>query len=272
MTASAMMMRRFSELASVFEGESLEHVADKLAHHNIGAVVVLNTTGRLVGIITDSDLVKAFSQRKSELSGLCAKDVMDPDVHTCRSDESELEIMTVMSEKQIRHMAVMSGESFLGLVTLEEAVKQRLLKVRQLTENAQKEADQRKRQAIVDQHLKESWSIFEIFRVVSAVQEQTGLVNLEDRAKQLLWVIGDADSAGQPLQIKDLMVGNRFGTFPTVRRHLDELMEAGLVERAEARDLRSKRFQLSPRGREVFGQMTKAVSNTITPLAIANCC
>ena len=47
---------------------------------------------------------------------------MNPEVFTCRSDETELEILTIMSQKQIRHMAVMLDESVIGLVTLDEAV------------------------------------------------------------------------------------------------------------------------------------------------------
>lgn len=267
MTVSAMMMRRFSAVASVLENENLETVADKLTLHNIGAVVVLSKSGRLLGIITDGDLVKAMSRLRSRFSALTAGDIMNTDVYTCRSDETELEIMTVMSEKQIRHMAVMLGESVVGLVTLDEAVRHRLLKIKQLTEKANRETEEHKRLAVVDQHLKESWSIFEVFRAVSSVQETSGLARLDDRSKQLLWVIGDSDSAGRPIQVRDLMVGHKFGSFPTVRRLLDELVEEGLIEHAMAPDVRGKPFRLSTRGREIFGQMTKAVTATILPLA-----
>jgi len=272
MTVSAMMMRRFSAIASVAETDGIDAVASKLAHQNLGAVVVLGVSGRLAGIITEGDLVKAFAHRKAKLPELVAKDIMNADVHTCRSDETELEIMTVMTEKRIRHMVVMMGESVVGLVTLDEAVRQRLQKVRLLNEMAAQQVDNDRRLALVDQHLKETWSIFEVFRAVSAVQDQTGLNRLDDRSKQLLWWIGEADNMGRPLQVKDLMVGHRLGSFPTVRKHLDELLEAGLIEYAPAFDGRGKPFQLSPRGRDVFGQMTRAVSDTIVPLATASCC
>lgn len=272
MTVSAMLMRRFSAVASVVEDDDLDTVADKLTSHNLGAVVVLSTTRRLIGIITEGDLLEAFSRRKAQLPALKAKDIMNEDVHTCRSDETELEIMTVMSEKQIRHMAVMQGESVIGLLTLDEAVKYRLLKVRQLTEKARQESDKDKRLALVEEHLRDTWSIFEVFRAVCSVQEETGLDKLEDRAKQLLWLIGDGDNAGRPLQLKDLMVGHKWGSFPTVRKNIDELFESGLVEYAIAPDGRKRPLRLSERGREVFKRMTKAVSDTLVPLATASCC
>ena len=267
-----MMMRRFSAVASVVEHDDLQTVTDKLTHHNIGAVVVLSTTGRLVGIITDGDLVKALSRRKSDFFVLTAREIMNSDVQACRSDETELEIMTVMSEKEIRHMVVMLGEGIVGLLTLEEAVKHRLLKIRQLNEQAQKDADNGKRLGILDQHLKESWSIFEVFRVVRSIQEETGLGKLDDRARQLLWVIGDADSDGRQLNVTDLTADNKLGTFPTVRRYLDELVNAGLVENAVAPGGRSRPFKLSELGRLIFGRMTKAVSDTIVPLAAGRYC
>lgn len=266
MTVSAMMMRRLSAIASVTETANIDAVAEKLARHDLGAVLVLGTSGRLIGIITDADLVKAFASRKAELPTLKAKDIMDSHVHTCRSDETELEVITVMTERQIRHMAVMMDNSVVGLVTLEEAVKHRLQKVQHLTEKAAQETNNEKRLAMVNSHMRESWSIFEVFRAVNAVQEVTGLAQLEARSRHLLWLIADGDNAGRPIHVKDVMVGHRFGSFPTVRKNLGELIEQGLVECAVPKNGRSKPFQLTQRGREVFDKMTKSVSDTIMSL------
>lgn len=269
MTVSAIMMRRFSVVASVVETDDIDTVAARITHHKIGAVVVLGAAGRLVGIITEADVVQAFSRRRAEFPLLRAKDIMCADVHTCRSDETELEVMSVMTERQIRHMVVMRGETVVGLVTLDEAVRHRLQKIKLLNEKAAQEADREKRLALVDRHLKESWNIFEVFRAVSSVQEATGLDRLDDRSKQLLWLIGDGDNAGRPVQIKDLMLGHKWGSFPTIRKHLDDLIEEGLVEYAAAPDGRGKPYQLSQRGRDVFAKMTSAVSDTMLPLSVS---
>ena len=260
-------MQRFAAIGSVFENDVIETVANKLIHHGIGAVVVLSTTGRLVGIIADGDLVKALPRRMNDFSELTAKDVMNADVHTCRSDEKELSIMTVMTEKKIRHMVVIHGDSVVGLVTLDEVLKHCLLKVEHLAEKVQQETTKSERVAALDQQTMESWSIFEVLRAVSAVQEETALAMLDDRAKQLLWTIADACNAGRPIQVKDLMVGHKFGSFPTVRKHLDELWKAGLVEYAPAPDRRSKPLQTTHLANEIFKEMTKRLSHTILPLS-----
>ena len=267
MTVSAMLMRRFSAIASVLEDDDLDTVADRLSLHGLGAVVVLSGAGRLAGIITDADLVKAISGRRRGLSSLRAREIMNPEVFTCRSDETELEILTIMSQKQIRHMAVMLDESVIGLVTLDEAVKQRLHKVRQLNELAVHEPDNEKRLALVDRHLKESWNIFEVFRAVCSVQDDMGLTLLSDRTKQLLWLVGDAEDTGNPLRLKDLMMGHKQGAYPTVRRHIAELVEAGLITRSLPIEGRGRQFLLSERGRNGFARMTRAVSDAIMAAA-----
>lgn len=171
-----------------------------------------------------------------------------------------------MVARQIRHMAVMMGENVIGLITIEEAVKQRLEKIGQMTDRAVHQPDPAARLALLDRHLKENWSIFELFRAVAAVQEETGLADVDARARQILWVIGEAEATGAPLQLRDLMVGRRWGTYPTVRRHVLDLEKKGLVVHALAQGeggARGRRYRLSPLGRELFTRMGSAVSESL---------
>lgn len=263
MTVSAMMMQKFTVLASVPDSDSFAKVADKIARNGLGAVVVLGQAGQLAGMVTEADMVKAYSRHHGRVEALTAADIMTADVHTCRSDETELEIMTVMVERRIRHMPVMLGESVVGLVTLDEAVRLRLQKVRELNERMAGEPSAGKRQAMVERHMKQSWSIFELFRAVNGVQEEAGLAALDERSRHLLWLIGAGESAGTPLRLRDLMAGHRWGSYPTVRRYLDELLNAELIQHAPSDDGRGKPFALSPRGRQVFARMTAAVADAI---------
>ena len=129
------------------------------------------------------------------------------------------------------------------------------------------EPDNEKRLALVDRHLKESWNIFEVSRAVCSVQDDMGLTLLSDRTKQLLWLVGDAEDTGNPLRLKDLMMGHKQGAYPTVRRHIAELVEAGLITRSLPIEGRGRQFLLSERGRNGFARMTRAVSDAIMAVA-----
>lgn len=132
----------------------LQTVSRKLAESGIGALVVLNEAGGLAGIISESDVVRALSTHGLSLFALKAGDIMTSKVYVCTPHESELRVMTWMTEKQIRHMPVMDGDRVVGMVTLSDAVKQRLVRIRELAADVGRTADPEKRLGIFTRHLK----------------------------------------------------------------------------------------------------------------------
>lgn len=266
MTVSDIMMRSFSAVASVQEDDALHTVTAKLSLNGLGAVVVLSASGKLVGIVSDHDVVQALSTHRTDFAQLRARDLMKTEVLTCSPAETELELMAVMMARNIRHMPVMVDEKVVGMVTLEDAVRQRLEKIGRLARDSQGERDDQTRLGILDRHLKDNLSIFEVFRAVSSVQEEVGLARLEPRAREMLWVIGEGERRGRPLQLKDLMMHHRWGAYPTVRRHLLELQERGWITYGTApqgQDWKGKRYCLSDAGRQAFARMSQAMAGTI---------
>lgn len=256
MTILEILIQRFTTIASVSENDDLNSIAGKVILHGAGAVVVLDSALRLVGIITEGDVVKALANKREQFFTLKARDLMNPEVFTCRPDDTELEILTAMTERNIRHMAIMVEERVAGLVTLEEAVRQRLNKVSQFTEQLAQEPHPALRDAMLDGHLTSSWDVFSVHRAWIALQQEFGLADLDSRSQQMLWVIGDADRGGEPIQLRDLMKGHRWGTYPTIRRAINELLNAGLIAYTLGTDGRSRRFRLSERGKSLFSKVT----------------
>ena len=62
-------------------------------------------------------------------------------------------------------------------------------------------------------------------------------------------------------------MGHKQGAYPTVRRHIAELVEAGLITRSLPIEGRGRQFLLSERGRNGFARMTRAVSDAIMAAA-----
>lgn len=257
-----MMLKRLSFDASVRATDTMVVVANKLAAHQ-GAVVVLSDEGKLIGIITERDLVSAYSGQSDTFSQLQAADIMSTDLTTCGPDTTELQAITAMVDKGVRHLPVMLGDTVVGILSINEAVKQRLQKISTVRERLEGEPGDQERLSLLNQHLKDDRGIFEIFRTVSSVQERMGLQSLTLEARQILWVIGDRERLRQPLLITDLLKGHKYGSFPTVRRYIRELENDGLVMIvADNNDSRRKNIVLSDRGRSVF----KEISDTLSEL------
>jgi CBS domain-containing protein len=111
---------------------TLEDVVQKLVHHNCGSLVVCaveapdgasRTPGRMLGIVTERDILRACATHKASLSMLTAADVMTTDVVTGSPNDSVEETMGLMTRMRIRHLPVIEDGQLQGLVSIGDVVK-----------------------------------------------------------------------------------------------------------------------------------------------------
>ncbi len=96
-----------------------------LLEHRIGAVPVVDG-GRLVGIISERDLVHGAAQHGSELMSLPIDRLMTRQVKTCAPEDAVVELMEVMTRSRIRHLPVLEHGRLAGIISIGDVVKQRL--------------------------------------------------------------------------------------------------------------------------------------------------
>lgn len=99
---------------------SLEAASALMATHKIGCLPVV-VRGKLVGIITRTDLLTAFAQDPVRRNGADvnqAKDVMQSQVQVARADDTLLDAAHRMLQNNIRHLPVIDGEGkLLGMLS-----------------------------------------------------------------------------------------------------------------------------------------------------------
>ena len=96
-----------------------------LIEKRVGALPVKNASGRLVGIITERDIMREV-YNNSILREKSVVDVMTRDVVT-GSPEDDIEyVMNAMTEGRFRHMPVMEGGKLAGIVSIGDIVKAQL--------------------------------------------------------------------------------------------------------------------------------------------------
>ncbi len=86
--------------------------------HKIGSLLVM-AGGRLVGIITERDmLVRVVGQRRDP-AGTPVREVMTAEVACCQPETELAEARGVMKNRRIRHLPVLDGDDqLLGLVSI----------------------------------------------------------------------------------------------------------------------------------------------------------
>jgi CBS domain-containing protein len=121
-----LLRHKGSDVATVPPGISVAGLLEDLARHNIGAMVVTDGSGTLVGIVSERDVVRRLNDRGSELLRAPVSEIMTTTVVTCEPTESVDSLASIMTERRIRHMPVVSGGELLGIVSIGDVVKSRI--------------------------------------------------------------------------------------------------------------------------------------------------
>jgi CBS domain-containing protein len=107
-------------------GADLSAAVKLLTTHRIGAVLILGAGGRLSGILSERDIVRALAEHGTAALTLSVGQVMTRNVATCGEDETIASIMERMTTGKFRHMPVVTKDTLVGLVSIGDVVKQRV--------------------------------------------------------------------------------------------------------------------------------------------------
>ena len=113
------------EVATVHPSATLATVAQRLRLERIGALVVVEE-GKVVGIISERDVVHAFAAYRAETSEIKVAEVMTRSVISCRREDSLTRVLGVMTRQRVRHLPVLEEGRLVGLISIGDAVKHRL--------------------------------------------------------------------------------------------------------------------------------------------------
>ena len=114
------------DIISIEPTADLATAAKLLSKHRIGSVVILGAGERLVGILSERDIVRAVSEQGAGALALPVGQVMTRDVATCGEDDTVASIMERMTAGRFRHMPVVANGRLVGLISIGDVVKQRV--------------------------------------------------------------------------------------------------------------------------------------------------
>jgi CBS domain-containing protein len=103
-------------------------VAAELATRRIGALVVTER-GRVIGIVSERDIVRAIGLNGPEILGDPVVSIMTRDVVTCREWEKINTVMARMTRRRFRHLPVIEDGDLVGIVSIGDVVKARIEQV-----------------------------------------------------------------------------------------------------------------------------------------------
>jgi CBS domain-containing protein len=94
----------------------------KLSEHQIGALVVTDSWGRHVGIISERDLIHGLERFGEMTPALPVGELMSQDRITCQMKDRVHKVLELMTTHRIRHLPVTEGGALIGIVSIGDLV------------------------------------------------------------------------------------------------------------------------------------------------------
>jgi CBS domain-containing protein len=125
MNVENILRRKGTELATIAPEKSVKRAADWLRAKNVGALVV-TSNGAILGIISERDIVRAFSEYGEPVASMQVKDIMTQGLITASLEDDLTHLMHLMTRHRVRHMPVLHNGKLAGIVSIGDVVKCRL--------------------------------------------------------------------------------------------------------------------------------------------------
>ncbi len=104
----------------------IREVLAELAEHNVGALVVTDSDGYPVGIVSERDIVRALAARGGDVLDESVAAIMTSDIVTTDPGDLIDRAAEIMTERRIRHMPVVADGRLAGIVTIGDVVSSQL--------------------------------------------------------------------------------------------------------------------------------------------------
>ncbi|MFZ0058038.1 MAG: CBS domain-containing protein [Pseudolabrys sp.] len=132
MSLKSILAAKGDEVVSIDFTDDLAAAAKLLTKHRIGALVVLGVEGRLAGILSERDIVRAMAESGSSTAlQLPVAQVMTRNVSTCDVNDSISSVMDRMTKGRFRHMPVLDNDRLAGMISIGDVLKRHIETIRE---------------------------------------------------------------------------------------------------------------------------------------------
>jgi CBS domain-containing protein len=127
MTIARILRQKGGDVVSVDAQEEVAGIARLLSQHRIGAVLVRDGAGDVLGIVSERDIVRCIAAHGCDAVTMPAARLMTRALHTVTPRTLVTEALALMTDRRVRHLPVMDENGGLaGMVSIGDLVKARI--------------------------------------------------------------------------------------------------------------------------------------------------
>ena len=116
------LRRKGNNVHKISPNGNLSEVVEKLVENNCGSLLVCDGEA-IVGIITERDILRACASDHDSLAEIPISEWMTSDLVTASSQEPISGVMSLLTEKRIRHLPIIDDGKLSGMISIGDVVK-----------------------------------------------------------------------------------------------------------------------------------------------------
>jgi CBS domain-containing protein len=123
MTIASLLARKGAKVVTIQPEHQIRQALALLAEHNIGAVVVVDSGARPIGILSERDVVRAAIRDEQGVFDQPVSALMTRNVIVGVPQDDLTSVGATMTEKRIRHLPVVDQGRLVGIISIGDVVK-----------------------------------------------------------------------------------------------------------------------------------------------------
>ena len=131
MTVKEILSHKGSDVVTTDPNASVSEAIKLLGARRIGAVVVTGADRRMVGILSERDIVRALAEKGAKALDMPIAEIMTRKVITCGIGDTVCELMERMTTGKFRHVPVIDQGRLAGIISIGDVVKSRVQEMEQ---------------------------------------------------------------------------------------------------------------------------------------------
>ncbi|SON55433.1 Hypoxic response protein 1 [Hartmannibacter diazotrophicus] len=129
MTVQMIISQKGGDVTTGTVDMTIAQVAEVLSSRKIGAMVIVDIAERVIGILSERDIVRVIAQRGASVLSAPASEVMTRNVITCAPRDTIEDVMLKMTNGRFRHVPVIDNNHLAGIISIGDVVKHRMAEI-----------------------------------------------------------------------------------------------------------------------------------------------
>lgn len=125
-TVATVLQGKGHEVITARQDDDIIDVARLLRNNRIGAVLITDSEGQLVGLTSERDIVMGIAEYGAAAMNRPVSDVMTSKLVVCEPHNDMVFVMACMTDRRVRHLPVMQDGNLVGIISIGDVVKARI--------------------------------------------------------------------------------------------------------------------------------------------------